>query len=60
MDTVVRQIGQTKITIHSPSGFISKSLAEKQEWLCREQEAGNVVVRRIAQIVTELSMHANT
>jgi hypothetical protein len=58
MNTRVHQIGQTKITVHSPSGFIYKSSAEKSEWFRREYEAGNVAVRRIVEIVTELSMNA--
>lgn len=54
MVTVVHQIGNTKITAHSPSGVIGMEPEQQQEWMARERDAGNILVERIVAVVEDI------
>ncbi|QQE79632.1 hypothetical protein [Alicyclobacillus sp. SO9] len=56
METVVKKIGNTKITVHSPSGIISKSPVQRQKWFREEWAAGNPVVRSIVDAAFKLQV----
>lgn len=58
MVTVVKQIGNSKITFYSPSGVITLSPEERGQWFTRELEAGNPVVCAIADRVQDIELKA--
>ncbi|UOF90831.1 hypothetical protein LSG31_00670 [Fodinisporobacter ferrooxydans] len=50
MVTLVNEIGNSKITVYSPSGVITMTPEERREWFEREFEKGNPVVRQVAEV----------
>lgn len=54
MTTVVKQIGATRIVIHSPSGFIQMSTEEQRQWFTQQWENGDPVVRNIVETVCRI------
>lgn len=52
--TVSKQIGNTKITVHSKSGFLYMSPEEQREYFRKLQEAGDPVICRIAETMSRL------
>jgi hypothetical protein len=60
MTTVVHQIGNTKVTVHSQSGIIGMSPEEQQAWFLQELEANSVIVKGIVEAVSEIHMHLQT
>lgn len=54
MVTVIKQIGETRIIVHSPSGFIKMSPEEQRQWFSEQWEAGDPVIRNIVDIVCRI------
>ncbi|WP_018130179.1 hypothetical protein [Effusibacillus pohliae] len=54
MVTRVFQVGNSKITVHSPCGVIAMEPDEQREWFKREWESGNPAVRRLVEIAREI------
>lgn len=59
MVTVVRQIGNTTIRVHSPSGFIAMKPEEREAWFREQWERGNPFVRRIVELAFEIEERAS-
>lgn len=60
MADMVHHIGETTITIHSPSEFLALAPDEKHHWFQREYEAGNAVLKRIVELVSIISSCVGT
>jgi sugar phosphate isomerase/epimerase len=58
MVTMVKQIGNSKIIVHSPSGVIAMTPEQRREWFARQWEEGNPVVRRIVEVALDIESKA--
>lgn len=54
MVTLVKRIGHSTVTVHSPSGVISMNAREQGKWFLHELELGNPVVKQIVDAASEI------
>lgn len=54
MVTVVKHIGNTRITVHSPNGIIAMTPEERQAWFKKAWESGDPVVKGIVEAVCRI------
>lgn len=57
MTTETLWFGNTKVTVHSPTGVFSMTSEERSEWFERELEARNPVVLQMAEVAAAISDH---
>ena len=58
MGTIVVQVGNTRITVHSPSGVGEMDRAARQDWATERQAAGSEVICRLAEVMATIHRQA--